>query len=225
MQLLNGRLRAGTLLGTFALLGFVLAAVFAVLSPPAYAATPAETFVDTNIQTGLSILRDKNLSPSDRRARIHAFLLSLLDTKRIAIYALGPAAQSASPADLDAYTDAFRDFMVANYDSRLGGYDGQSLNVTGSVQHGPGDYIVSAVLVDPSQPANSQAPEEVDLRVVDENGKFFVVDASIEGIWLAIAQHDDFAGFLKQHDGSVAALTAHLKDMTAQLDAGAAPPR
>jgi ABC-type transporter MlaC component len=82
---------------------------------------------------------------------------------------------------------------------------------------------VSSQLIDPSAPPGGQAPPEVDLRVVDENGKFFVVDAGIEGIWLAIAQHDDIQGFLGQHNGDVAALTAHLKEMTAKLLAASAP--
>ncbi len=200
---------------------FILGLTFAptLLAAPerAKATTPAEAFVEAKIQTGLAILQDKNLSLAHRRARIRDFLLALLDTRRIGLYALGPAQRGANPADLDAYTDAFRNFMAASYVSRLGGYDGQTLEVTGSVVHGPGDYVVAAQLVDPADPPGSPPLPEVDLRVVDENGKFFIVDASIEGIWLAVAQHDDFVGFLKQHGGDVAALTAHLKEMTAQL--------
>ncbi|MGB8366551.1 MAG: phospholipid-binding protein MlaC [Rhizomicrobium sp.] len=208
------------------ILGLAFAPALLAAPEPATAATPAEAFVEANIQTGLAILQDKNLSETDRRTRVHDFLLALLDTRRIGLYALGPAQKSASPADLDAYIDAFRDFMVASYVSRLSGYDGQTLNVTGSVEHGPGDYVVSAQLADPSDPPGSAPLPEIDLRVVDENGKFFVVDASIEGIWLAVAQHDDFGGFLKQHDGNVAALTAYLKEMTTKLLAppGAAAP-
>jgi phospholipid transport system substrate-binding protein len=211
----NALVRAcGSLRCNIAVFGLAIAS--ALLAIPASAATPAEAFVEANIQTGLGILQDKSLSEVDRRAHIRAFLLALLDTHRIGLYALGPAQQTASPADLDAYSQAFQAFMIASYESRLGGYDGQSMKVTGSVEHGPGDYVVSAQIVDPTDPPGTQEPE-VDLRVVDEGGKFFVVDASIEGIWLAIAQHDDFGGFLKQHNGDIAALTAHLNEMTAQI--------
>ena len=96
----------------------------------------------------------------------------------------------------------------------------RTLRVTGATQHGPGDFVVSAELVDPSGSANGKAPPEVDFRIVDEGGQFFIVDASIEGVWLAVAEHDDFQGFLAAHNGDVGALTAHLKDMTAQLNAG-----
>lgn len=178
---------------------------------------PAENYVRSEIQSGLSILENKSLSHAQQRDQVRTFLLSFLDTHRIAMFALGSAQKTATPSDLAAYADAFRDFIVESYVSRLSGYTGQGLNVTGSTTNGPGDYIVSAVIVDPTDPPGAQEPE-VDLRVVDEGGKFFVVDAGIEGIWLMLAQRDDFAGFLAQHGGDVGALTAHLQQMTAKLN-------
>ena len=180
-------------------------------------ASAAQSYVQQNVQTALGILQDTSTSASDRRARIHAFLLSLLDTQRIAMFMLGSAQSTASPDAIAAYVAACRDFMVANYDSKLGSYAGQTLRVTGATQHAPGDYVVSAVVVDPSNPG--KAPPEVFFRILDAGGKFYIVDASIEGVWLAVAEHDDFQGFLNAHNGDVGALTAHLKDLTAQLNA------
>jgi len=181
----------------------------------------AQSYVQSNVQTALGILQDTSLSAAARRDRIHTFLLSLLDTQRVALFMLGSAQSTASPDTVAAYVAACRDFMVANYDSKLGSYAGQTLRVTGAVQHAPGDFVVSAVLVDPSGSANGKTPPEVDFRVLVENGSFSIVDASIEGVWLAIAERDDFQGFLNAHNGDVAALTAHLRDMTAQLNASA----
>ncbi len=182
-------------------------------------ASAAQSYVQSNVQTALGILQDTTLSALARRDRIHTFLLSLLDTQRVALFMLGSAQSTASPDAVAAYTAACREFMAANYDSKLGSYAGQTLRVTGATQHGPGDFIVSAVVVDPSGSANGKAPAEVDFRVVDEGGRFFIVDASIEGVWLAVAEREDFQGFLNAHNGDVAALTAHLKDLTAQLNA------
>lgn len=184
-------------------------------------ASAAQGYVQSNVQAALGILQDGSLSPSARRERIHALLLSLLDTQRVALFMLGSAQSTTAPDAVAAYTAACRDFMVANYDSKLGSYAGQTLRVTSAVQHGPGDFVVSAVLVDPSGSANGKAPPEVDFRIVEESGRFYIVDASIEGIWLAVAEHDDFQGFLNAHNGDVGALTAHLRDMTAQLNAQA----
>jgi ABC-type transporter MlaC component len=60
----------------------------------------------------------------------------------------------------------------------------------------------------------------VAFRVAEEDGgKFAVVDASVAGIWLGLAQRADFGGYLSQHSDSVPMLTEHLKDITAKLAA------
>jgi phospholipid transport system substrate-binding protein len=196
-----------------------LVAVIALSAGPAAAgSTGAEAFVQKNIDRGIALLKNKSLTDAGRRNQVHDLLVGLLDTKTIGLFALGPARKKASQADLDAYVSAFNEFMIANYESRLSGYGGQSLKVTGDIERAPGDHVVTAVLVDPAAP-NDPDPVHVNFRVLDEGGKFAVVDASIAGVWLGLAQRDDFVGFLGQHGDSVPALTAHLKEMTAKFEA------
>lgn len=197
-------------------LGFFATMALAVL--PARAATPVETFVQQNVDKGVQILKDKTLSDEERRKEIRDLLTNVIDTGKVGLFALGAARGNASQVDLDAYIEAFRAFVTASYESQLDEYGGESLRVTGSVERVPGDEIVTAVLVDPADPADNN-PVQIMFRVLDENGKFSVVDASIAGVWLGLAQRDDFGGFLGQHGGSVPALTDHLKDMTAKLTA------
>jgi len=195
----------------------VLALALSPLSARAQDASSAQGFVQSNVQSALAILQDGGTASDQRRERIHSLLSSLLDAQRIAIYTLGPAAANANPGDLTAYTDAFREFLIANYDYGLRQYSGETLNVLGTTQHGPGDFIVSGVIVDPSGSANGKVPPEVDFRILYENGKYYIVDANVKGVWLAEAQRDGFQSFLKDHNNDVTALTAHLKDMTASM--------
>jgi len=195
-----------------------LYAFLALAAMPARAASAddeaAKAFIQQNIDHGIDILKNKGLTDGQRREQIHDLLSNLLDTTKIGLFALGSARAAASQADLDDYVTAFKAFMIASYETRLSGYGGQSLKVTGVIDHAPGDYIVSSVMVDPENP-NDPEPARVDFRVLGEPGKFAIVDASIVGVWLGLAQRDDFGGFLGQHNASVPALTAHLKDMTA----------
>lgn len=184
----------------------------------AHAAAPVETFVQQGIDQGIAILKNKALSDVERHDQVRDLLLRLMDAKRVGLFDLGPARDKASQADLDAYVDAFTAFTVASYESRLDGYGGQALRITASNERAPGDYLVTAVLVDPADPQEPD-PVQVMFRVLDEGGKFAVVDASIAGVWMGLAQRDDFGGFLAAHGQSVPALTAHLKEMTATLDA------
>lgn len=199
----------------FLSLGVIAMADLAVL--PARAATPVEDFVQQNVDRGIAILKDKTLSDAERRQKVHDLLVTVIDTKKIGLFALGAARDKASQADLAAYSDAFNAFLVADYESQLDDYDGQTLKVTGSVERAPGDEIVTSVLVDPTDPGDTSL--QVVFRVLADNGKFAVVDASIAGVWLGLAQRADFEGFLGQHGGNVAELTAHLKEMTARFEA------
>ena len=183
---------------------------------PVQAAAPVETFVQENIDRGIALLKDTTLSDADRRAKLTTMLTELLDTKKMALFMLGPVRDQAAASDLDSYAEAYRAFTIAGYEGQLGGYGGQSIKVTGSTERSPGDFIVSAIVLDPSAP-NDPNPLPVGFRVEDEGGgKFAVVDASIENIWLGLAQRSEFTGYLSQHGNSVPALTSHLQEVTAK---------
>jgi len=196
-----------------------LAAIVAIALPiaAARAASPAEEFVQTNVQRGLTILNAGG-SSQQKRDEFRNFLLKLTDLKRIADYTLGPAKNSASPAELAAFEDAFREYAFAVYESEFQKYSGQTLKVTGSVERKAGDYLVTTVLVDPNK--NGHDPIQVDFRILGTPGHFTVGDIIVLGLDLAITEQDDFSAFLAQNDNSVKALTAELKQRAAKVRAG-----
>lgn len=182
---------------------------------PASAATPAEAFIADNIQKGLSILNDRQLSEGDRADRFQQLLLGLTDTRRIAAFTLGQYVRTAPQADRDEFAAAFQDYSIAVYRSYLAKYAGQSLKVTGSSQRAPDDFIVNTVMVDPND-RSGQRPLEVDFRVRTDTGRPELIDISVLGIWLALSQRDQFVAFLSQNRGDVKALTAHMRQTAAQ---------
>ena len=188
----------------------------------AAATTPAEQFVQQSADQAVAILGNKSLTDEQRKAQLMAFLSSLLDLKRVALFTLGPAAKTAPPDVLAGYVDAYQRFALANYHSELRGYHGQTLVVTGSTPRAT-DTIVNANVVDPAAKPGKPAVVQVAFRVVNAGGRFAIVDAGIMGIWFTLAQRDEFAGFLAQNGGDVSALTARLTAMTEQLQSGAAP--
>ena len=211
----------------FARLHAALAAlVFAVMAlaaagpAAASATTPAEMFVQQNVQRGLSILNSRSIPDAQRRSQFREFLTNLTDIRRIAVFTLGPARRTASPSDTEAFINAFRDYAVAVYESRLNQYSGQTLKVTGSSEVSPGDDVVTTVLVDPSGKSSGQEPIEVDFRVVSDSGRFVVIDASIAGVWLGQEEREQFTSFLQQNNNNLPALTQHLQQLTMQLRNG-----
>jgi phospholipid transport system substrate-binding protein len=200
---------------------FILVAVLSVgaAASSARALTPAETFVQQSIDRGIAVMKDKSLDDTARRQQIGALLAEVLDTRKMALFMLGDVRENVPATDLDMYAEAYKAFTVAHYESQLNGYGGQTLKVTGSVERAPGDYIVNAIVVDPAMP-NDPNPLPVAFRVADEaSGKFAVVDASIMGIWLGLAQRAEFGAYLGLHGGDVAALSAHLQETAAKFSA------
>jgi len=194
-------------------LGLALAAPL-LAGTPAAAATPAETFVSDNIQKGLLILRDNKLTVVQRREQFKALLIGLVDTRRVALYTLGQYRNSASPADIDAFAVAFQNYASAAYQTYFSKYTNQTLKVTGSTQRNPTDFVVHSQLIDPG---SNQQPAQVDFRVRTDQGKPVLVDVAYEGVWLSLAQRDQFVNFLGQNNGNIRTLISHLSEMAVNL--------
>lgn len=193
----------------------MFAGLFAAM-PTAHANTPAEAFVQTNIERGMKILNNKTLTEAQRRDQFRNFLIGMTDIRRTALFTLGAARRTATPTEINTFVDAFRDYAIAVYQTRLSAYSGQTLRVTGSTERAPGDYVVTTELVDPSN-SGDQQPIQVDFRVDRDKGHFVVLDASVVGVWLAIEERDQFTAFLAQHNNSVTALAQHLKALATNL--------
>ena len=196
-----------------AVLALALAAGALIAAPlPAAAEPPAEAFVQANVTKGLSILNNHSASGDQRRAQFQSFILGLTDMHRIANFTLGQYRRTATPQELDAFAGAFQGYAVAVYQSYFAKYSGQTLHVTGSQEHAPGDTIVTTQLIDPNDHSGQQ-PLEVDFRVLSDNGRFVVIDFSVAGIWLAIEERDQFSSFLGQNGGNIGTLISHLHEL------------
>lgn len=185
------------------------AAPLALTATGAAAAGAAESFIANNIQRGFDILNDRSLSAAERRSRFATFLLGLTDMRRVAIFLLGKYADGAVPEQINTFVDAFRDYSLAVYQSYFAQYSGQTLKVTGSRQRAPGDDIVSTTLTGDNS-------AEVDFRVRSDGPKPVLVDIAVAGIWLGLAERDEFAAVLARSHGDIAALIQHLRDAQSQ---------
>jgi phospholipid transport system substrate-binding protein len=184
----------------------------------------AENFVRSDVQRGMGILNNRNLSDADRRAQLRDYLTSLVDIRHIAIFTLGPMRQYARPAQIDEFVNAFRDYAIAAYESKLTNYSGQYLRFTGSIQTAPDNYIVRTVLVEPNgSSSRGDDPIEVDFRVANDNDRYAVTDLGIAGIWLALEQRDQLTAYLEDHSGNFDALIVHVKVLTERLHRDSPP--
>ncbi len=203
-------------------LGLMALAPLLACLPAAQAATPAETFVSDNINKGLAILNDKQLSTEQRRSEFEQFLLGLTDMRPTALYALGKYRRGASDADINSFAQAFQTYAVAVYHSYFNKYAGQTLKITGSTNNHPGDDIVHTTLIDPDD-KSGQPPLKVDFRVKTNSGKPLVVDLCVENIWLSEAERSQFTSVLDNNGGNIPALVTRVKKQTTQMVGGSVP--
>jgi phospholipid transport system substrate-binding protein len=180
------------------------------LSFSALAANVAEDFVSGNIQAGFTILNDQSLSPEERRRRFAAFLLELTDLRRVALFLLGRYQTGAAPADLDAYVAAYKDYIMTVYQSYFARYGGETLHVTSSRERASDDYVVSTNLV------GGNDPTQIDFRVRTDGAKPVLVDVAVAGVWLALAERDQFLAVLSQNNGDIKGLITHLRAIQTQ---------
>jgi phospholipid transport system substrate-binding protein len=187
--------------GTLALCGFSLIS-------PVWAANAAEDFVSVSILKGFDILNDTGVPVAERRQRFATFLLGLTDVRRVALFLLGSYAAKADPADIDAYVAAYRDYVMSVYQSYFALYAGQSLRVVSSHERAPGDFVVT------TQITGGNAATPIDFRVKTDGPQPLLLDVAVGGVWLGLAQRDQFMSVLAANNGDVKILTSHLRNIT-----------
>jgi ABC-type transporter MlaC component len=184
-----------------------------------FAVTPAEGFVQQNVDKGYTILNDSSLAAGERHLKFRNFMLGLTDTNRIALFTLGQYANGASRTELGAFESEFADFEFTTYESLLSKFKGLTLKVTGSTELAEDDIVVNVDVVRFNS-TNSAQPVKAAFRLRKAaDGRLIVADIQVEGIWLSLVQRSDFTGFLQQHGGSIAALTDQLPDRVRSMAA------
>src|SRR5258707_6000855 len=104
---------------------------------------------------GSLTLNNVALTADQRHSQFRNVMLSVIEIKRIGLFTLGQYANGASNADIDAFTNAFTDYAVVVYESRLRKYKGLTLTVTGSIQRATDDVVVDAHVVNLNTASNA----------------------------------------------------------------------
>jgi phospholipid transport system substrate-binding protein len=169
----------------------------------------AEQFVQGGAQKVISILADRSLDEAQKEAVFRRAIDELADVPRITSFVLGKYGRSITPAQRAQFATTFRAYAERVYRNRLDDYHGEKVRVTGSTVRKPGDVIVH------TQIAGGQLtdPVLVSWRVLGGTGSWKVVDVEFKGVWLAIAQQQDFVSTLDNAHGDINVLIAKLNEL------------
>lgn len=189
-------------------------ALFASGMAPAKA-NDAETFIQDYVQHGLTILNDKSFSHAEKHKQFQALLEPMTDMRRVALYALGPAAQNAPTEQLEAFVKAFHDLELSLYEREL--WRVQQLKVETSIERAKGDTIVRAFQLD-STGYRSVNADEIDFRVLSTAGKPILADLCVRGAWIAVNQRVQYKEFLARRGNTLPKLIAKLHNRTSKMN-------
>ena len=170
--------------------------------PQAHADTkPAENFVQQSINKSFAILQDRNLWKQERQTEFRNLMRSVIDFKRIAVFALGPYAHQASGKDVDGFVNAFSDYLISMFHlDQNPSVGGDAVAVTGATEHAADDVIVSAKIAGSDAATQTGTPLNIGFRVrKDAAGHDVIVDILIGGVSVAVTQRDEFSSWLQEH--------------------------
>ena len=126
------------------------------------------------------------------------------DVPVIARSALGPAARSASPAQLSAFTAAFQGYLSRKYGRRFREFIGGSIEVTGAKP------VKSYTEVDSVARLQGEAPFSVRWHVSDKAGRPLFFNIIIEGVNMLASERTEVGAILDQNGGDIDKLVAAL---------------
>ena len=164
----------------------------------------AEQLVQSTTDNAKKIILDSNIKINDKKKKIEAIALEVVDVDGLGRFTLGSSRKDLSETQLKKYTEIFRVFFAKNISSRLQNYSDQNIKVTGSKKISDNYVLVKSKMV--SKKDNQEI--KIDWRVFNINNKLVIRDLVIEGLSLAKTQREEFASILasKGFDGLMANL-------------------
>lgn len=138
-------------------------------------------------------------------AKFEAIFTRYADVPTIARSALGTAARSATPAQMAAFTTAFRGYISRKYGQRFREFIGARFEVQGARQVKTFHEVKTVAYL------KGQAPFEVLWHVSDKSGKDLFFNIIIEGVNMLAAERTEIGAMLDARKGKLDALIADLK--------------
>jgi len=168
------------------------------LSGPAFALTSGQaTSLVTNVVADINAIIASGKSESAMIADFEGIFSRYADVPTIARYVLGVEARSASPAQLQGFTDAFQGYISRRYGRRFREFIGGRIEV---LQARP---VKSWMEVETTAILQGLSPFRLDFHVSDRSGapKFFNI--IIEGINMLLSERTEIGAMLDQRRGSL----------------------
>ncbi|MEO5338272.1 MAG: ABC transporter substrate-binding protein [Magnetospirillum sp. WYHS-4] len=182
-----------------------------VAAPPTDLQEGARRHVESLAGEAIAALT-KGLAPDRQVDTFRNLVERYFDVRTMGRYVFGDAWTAASKEQRAQLLKLFSELTVRSYLQRFGGYSGEKLAVTGSVPTAEGDVLVKSNVTHASR-----APVKVDWRVRALEGRYRIVDVSVDGVSLGKTQRSEVSSLLHQSGGLVDRFLDDLRGRVVQM--------
>jgi len=194
--------------------GLALLASAAVISAPVSVvwantnAVQARKLIEDLTQQALTIMKNEQSDLDQREKKFRTILTEYFAMQSISKRVAGKHWQNMSPQQQQEFQKLFSEWVLKTYSRRFGGYKGQTIDIQKASAVSDDTFLVQTKL------QGGERANKVDWRVVEEGaGKPRIVDVSVDGVSMLVAQKSEVASIVKNKgvDGLLSTLRKHVK--------------
>ena len=171
-----------------------------------------DVFIQSTVNRAANTLGG-NFTKDERVERLKQIAKETVDITGIGFYSLGSHRKSLSKEQLSDYKNAFEEYFLKSFSSRLAEYSNPEIEVISKNKLNKNYTIVLSKLV-----ATDNRPEvKIEWRVYTKNPENLLIrDLIIEGLSLARTQKEEFSSIINSNNGEIEALLKNLSDFSAK---------
>lgn len=173
-------------------------------------ANGAEQFVKNVTKDGIENIINANIPQKEKDARFEKLFNNALDLKFIGQFVLGRYWRTASPAQREAFIDAYRELNIQTWSKRFDEFKGRKFIFQGTTP----SNSANQVFVNTEIPMDQGAPAKVVWRVKQTGDSYKIVDIIIENVSLAITARNEYSAYIKKAPNGVDDLIKDLQKKT-----------
>ena len=168
-----------------------------------------EKFVSNFADNAISILGNENLDINQKNLQFTDLVMSSIDMNLISKFVLSKYWKIASQEQRGIYIKAFEEYFISSYANKLDQYSGEKIVIVSSDAAKKFIIVKSNIVRDGADTLKI----ELDWRLLTRDGQTKIIDLSIEGISLIVAQREEFQSYLSNNDGDLDALINKLRSI------------
>ena len=168
-----------------------------------------EKFVSNFADNAISILSNESLDINQKNLQFTDLVMSSIDMNLISKFVLSKYWKIASQEQRDVYIKVFEEYFISSYANKLDQYSGEKIVIVSSDAAKKFVIVKSNIVRDGADTLKI----ELDWRLLTRDGQTKIIDLSIEGISLIVAQREEFQSYLSNNDGDLDALINRLRSI------------